>query len=100
MSLDDLLVVTAFIIASIALDGVFFWRLKNIHDAFFKAPDELNYVYFIFPRIIFVAISGLVVSLGSLERPINIILIIFGGTIFGMSSIYPHIVIFLRSERL
>jgi hypothetical protein len=100
MSLHYIAFLLAFLVAGIALDAAFFWRFKNLHDAFYISPKELTYGYFMFPRLFFVGLSALVAALGSYGQPTNAILIIVGSVLFLFFSLYPHFVIFWKSERI
>lgn len=100
MSLEFIAFLSAFVIVGLALDGAFYWRFRNMLEVFRSVPDGLDYRYFVFPRLLFVSASALVVGWGSYTRPTDATLIIAGSVAFLVFSSYPHIIIYCRSRRI
>jgi hypothetical protein len=100
MTLEFAIFISIFVISSIALDAAFYWRFKNIHDMFYIPSKELTYKKFIFPRLLFVGFSGFLIGFNSYDNNHNTNLIIIGAVLFVIFSMYPHVLIFLRSRRI
>lgn len=89
-----------FVAMGIALDGAFFWRFKNLLEAFYHPPKEMTYRHFMFPRLLLITFSSVLAAIGSYDRPTNAGLIIFAGVLFVSSSFYPHFLIYWKSKRM
>lgn len=100
MSIQFVLFALIFIAIGLALDGAFFWRFTNMLGVFRENENDVNYAAFAFPRLVFIAISSLIVALGSYPIPTDPSLIVAGCIAFMVFSFYPHIVIYLKSKRI
>ena len=86
----DLVYIMVFVILGVALDWAFFERAHNIMAAFWPIKEGYGYKETLFPRVYLTLISSVIVAVGSLNDPPNAALIIGGGVVFILSSLYAE----------
>lgn len=99
MIADMLLFILPFVVIGLALDAAFFWRFSNLLGIFYKPVKNLKYGHFAFPRLVFVVLSCVVIGYGSYQTPPDSLFIISGMSVFLLSALYPHLILFRNSDR-
>lgn len=66
---------------------------------FYRIPDHINYSYFLFPRIIFILISGVMASTIAFRKDYDSIFGVLSFVMFLVATFYPHVRTFMAAER-
>lgn len=77
-----------FVVIGLALDWVFFERMRTTIGMFRPWADDVGYRDELWPRIVLTIIASVVVGIGSLSKVPNALLIIVGAGLFLASNLY------------
>lgn len=86
-------------VVAVGLDWALYNGTYRSLQAFFRIPDGINYRHFVFPRIILILLSGVVVAISTQGDEPNVPIALAGFAIFLATSIYPQVRTFMKAER-
>ena len=99
--MKDVLVCLLYFLVLIGVDWALFDGFRRSLLAFRDIPTEQNYERFLFPRVLIILLSSVLLYLSSqtdLFGQYHVALSFTALGIFLVSSLYPQVVMFLRSK--
>jgi len=97
--METLLYILVVCLTAVGLDWALYNGAYRSIQAFFRIPVDIGYRTFLFPRIVLVVLSGIIVAIATLRVKADVPMALTGFAIFLVVTVYPQVRTFMAAER-